>query len=272
MGAQRHTSRIESAAPGKTAKSVMKDLSGTEWLWGRQVVLETLAAGRRKVGRVCMNCAAHGGEIERIRSLAAERGAPVVPADEGELDVLCRGGNHQGVAAAVSSYPYVELESIAAAGPDALIVVLDHIQDPQNLGSILRTAECAGATGVVIAKDRAVGVTPSAVRASAGASEYARVARVVNIARSLRELRDAGFRVVGLESVPEAEVHTEADLSGPIVLVVGGEDRGVSRLAREACDVVVRIPIFGRVGSLNAGVAFGIAIYEILRQRKNRGA
>ncbi len=250
----------------------MKDLSGVEWLWGRQVVLEALAAGRRRVGKICLGSAVHGDEIERIRTLAEKRGAPVALAVEGELAGLSKGGNHQGVVAAFSSYPYVEFESLMTgcrdSTPHSLIVVLDHVQDPQNLGSILRTAECVGAAGVVIAKDRAAGVTPAAVRASSGASEYLRVARVINVVRAVRQLREAGYRIVGLESVADAATYTEIDLSGHVVLVVGGEDKGITRLVREACDAVVRIPVLGKVGSLNAGVAFGVAAFEILRQRK----
>jgi 23S rRNA (guanosine2251-2'-O)-methyltransferase len=148
------------------------------------------------------------------------------------------------------------------------LLVLDCIQDPQNLGALLRTAEAAGVSGVVIAQDRAVGITPAVVNASSGATEHLRIARVTNIARALEKLKKADIWVVGLEDAPDAQDYATADLRGPLAIVVGSEGEGIRRLVRDTCDFVVRLPMLGKITSLNAAVAGSIVLYETLRQRR----
>ena len=244
-----------------------------EILYGRQPVRETLRARRRQVFKVLL---ARGikptGIVGEILSLAGKAGVAVQPVERQELGKLGGEANHQGLAAEVSGYPYVDLEATLdaarMAGEAPFLLLLDHVQDPQNLGSLLRTAEAAGVHGVVIPGWRAVGVTPAAVRASAGAAEQATVAQVSNLVQAMERLKAAGVWLAGLEALPEAQPYTRADLSGPLGLVVGSEGQGLARLVRERCDFLIRLPLRGQVESLNAGVAGAIALYEALRQRE----
>jgi 23S rRNA (guanosine2251-2'-O)-methyltransferase len=243
-----------------------------EILYGRQPVRETLRAGRRQVFRLVLaRNVTPAGIVSEILDLARHSNVPVQTVDRQELDKLSGEVNHQGLAAEVSGYPYVDLASLldaaTQAGEPPFLLLLDHVQDPQNLGSLLRTAEAAGVHGVVIPGRRAVGVTPAAVRASAGAAEQARVAEVTNLVRAMQGLKEAGVWLAGLEAVPEAQLYTQADLSGPLGLVVGSEGHGLARLVRDTCDFLIRLPMRGRVESLNAGVAGGVALYEVCRQR-----
>jgi 23S rRNA (guanosine2251-2'-O)-methyltransferase len=245
---------------------------GHEIVYGRQPVRELLRAGRRPVFRVWLARESRPTpETEELLRLARDANAPVSPMAMGEFGRLSNGGHHQGVAAETAPYRYFGWESLteaaARAGHDPLLFVLDHIQDPQNLGALLRTADAAGADGVIIPNRRAACVTPAAVRASAGAAEHVRVAMVVNIAQTLARLADEGVRFVGLEAVPEARDYTEVDFRGPLGLVLGGEGEGVKRLVREHCDALARLPMRGRIGSLNVAVAGAIVAYEALRQR-----
>jgi 23S rRNA (guanosine2251-2'-O)-methyltransferase len=168
----------------------------------------------------------------------------------------------------VGPYPYSGLEEILGA-PDPLVVVLDGVTDPRNLGAVLRAADGAGASGVVLPKDRATGVTPAAVKASAGASEHVRVARETNLRRALERMKEAGVWVYAAEDAARirATVYTDLDLSGPVALVLGSEGRGVRRLVREGCDGTVSIPMRGAVSSLNVSVAVAILLFEARRQR-----
>jgi 23S rRNA (guanosine2251-2'-O)-methyltransferase len=243
-----------------------------ETLYGRQPVRETLRAGRRRVFRLLLARGVNpAGIVGEILSLANGAGVPVQAVDRQELDKLGGEANHQGLAAEVSGYPYVELPALldvaSEFGEPPLLLLLDHLQDPQNLGSLLRTAEAVGVHGVVIPARRAAGVTAAAVRASAGAAEHARVAQVTNLVRAMEQLKAGGIWLAGLEALPEAQRYTQANLTGPLGLVVGSEGQGLARLVRETCDFLVRLPMRGQVESLNAGVAGAIALYEILRQR-----
>ncbi|MFN2185663.1 MAG: 23S rRNA (guanosine(2251)-2'-O)-methyltransferase RlmB, partial [Anaerolineae bacterium] len=179
--------------------------------------------------------------------------------------------NHQGLAAEVSGYPYVEMAEPMRLARESqaspFLLLLDHVQDPQNLGSLLRTAEAAGVHGVIIPGRRAAGVTPAAVRTSAGAAEHVRVALVANLVQAMRQLKAEGVWIAGLEAAPDAQLYTKAALSGPLGLVIGSEGQGLARLVRETCDFLIRLPMLGRVESLNAGVAGAIALYEARRQR-----
>jgi 23S rRNA (guanosine2251-2'-O)-methyltransferase len=243
-----------------------------EILYGRQPVRETLRARRRQIFRLFL---AHGlrptGIVSDILSLAQRKSISIQTVERRELVKLGGEVNHQGLAAEVSGYPYLELTALLdpprQAGTPPFLLLLDHIQDPQNLGSLLRTAEAAGVHGVVIPGRRAASVTPAAVRASAGAAEHVRVAQVANLVRAMERLKADGMWFAGLEAGSNTQPYTQADLSGPLGLVIGSEGKGLARLVRETCDFLIRLPMDGQVESLNAAVAGGIALYEARRQR-----
>lgn len=247
-------------------------VSGGEWIYGRNPVEEALAAGRRTCTEIVLPppFPDEDDQIARIRDEARARGMAIRTMDRDQLDRLTRFGHHQGVAMKTTGYPYVGFaELVAAAAEDerALVVVLDHLEDPQNVGSILRTACAVGATGVVIPEDRASGITPAAARASAGGAEHVKVAHVVNLVRAIEELKEAGVWMTGLGWCDGARRHTDIDFKGRCGIVVGAEGRGLSRLVRENCDFIAELPMPGGFESLNAGVAAAVAMYEVLRQR-----
>ena len=245
-----------------------------EILYGRQPVYETLRAARRQVHKVLLAQGVKtGGIVGQIVGLARKAGVAVQKVERRELDRLGGEVNHQGLAADVSRYPYVHLDALLEGtavedGPPFLLL-LDHLQDPQNLGSLLRTADAVGVHGVVIPGRRAAGVTPAAVRASAGAAEHVRVAQVANLVQAMNVLKEAGVWLVGLEAIPQAQLYAQADLSGPLGLVVGSEGAGLARLVRKTCDFFIQLPMQGQVGSLNAAVVGAIALYEARRQRES---
>jgi 23S rRNA (guanosine2251-2'-O)-methyltransferase len=230
-----------------------------EFIYGIRPVLEALQSPRREVFEVF-----DAGKNAEVAEAATASGVPLETVPRARIEELARGGTHQGVVARVGPYPYADLGEILAVS-DPLIVALDGVTDPRNLGAVLRAAEGAGASGVVIPKDRAVGVTAAAVKASAGASEHVRVARETNLRRAIDGMKEAGVWVYAAE-VGGAK-YTEQDLSGSVALVLGSEDRGVRRLVREGCDGAVSIPMLGAVGSLNVSVAAAILLYEARRQR-----
>jgi len=232
---------------------------------GRNPVLEALAAGRR-IERILL---AKGAKVDDVQDQAARRGVPVEIVDRHYLDALVK-TLHQGVVAFAEALQYASTEDIldAAKGrrEPAMIVALDQLEDPQNLGSILRSSDAFGVHGVIILERRSVSLSPAVSRASAGAVEHVRVARIVNMARELENLKRAGLWVIGLDGAGDDVLWT-VDLTSPVVIVVGGEGRGLRRLVKEKCDVTARIPMAGRVSSLNAGVAAALALYEAQRQR-----
>ena len=243
-----------------------------EILYGRQPVRETLRARRRQVFKLLLAAGTQPtGIVGEIVSLARQARLPVQEVDRRELDRLGGEANHQGLAAEVSGYAYVDLEALLRAARQVdespFLLLLDHVQDPQNLGSLLRSAEAAGVHGVVLPGRRAAGVTPAAVRASAGAAEHVRVAQVTNLVQAMQALKAQNVWLAGLEARPEARLYTEADLGGPLGIVVGSEGQGLARLVRDTCDFLLRLPMHGQVGSLNAGVAGAVALYEARRQR-----
>lgn len=242
-----------------------------EILYGRQPALEALRARRREVYTVYIaETLRPSPELDEIRRLTRERGLHITPTDMRRLDRMTEDAHHQGVALEVLDYPYTDVDDLLEQiekEKEPLLLALDHVQDPQNVGSILRSAEAAGVTAVLIPKDRAAQITPAVVRASAGASEHARICMVTNLVRSMVALQELGVRFFGLEGLPQATLYTRADYTGPAGLVVGSEGDGLGRLVRETCDGLVRIPIRGRVGSLNAASATAVALYEIVRQR-----
>ncbi len=228
-----------------------------ETIYGLRPVVEALKSRRRRVFEVL--------DATGDRSVReAAGGVPVKKVPRSRIDELARGGVHQGVVARVEPYPYTGLEEIVAA-PEPLVLVLDGVTDPRNLGAVLRAADGAGASGVVIPKDKAVGVTAAAVKASAGASEHARVARETNLRRAVDRMKEAGVWVYAAEV--GGTRHTELDLLGPVALVLGSEGRGVRRLVREGCDGAVSVPMLGPVDSLNVAVAAAVLLYEARRQR-----
>ncbi|HUW13695.1 MAG TPA: 23S rRNA (guanosine(2251)-2'-O)-methyltransferase RlmB [Anaerolineae bacterium] len=247
----------------------------SERLYGRQAVREALRAGRREPIRLLVAQGVRETEhIAEIVSLAAAVGCPVLRVERRDLNRL--GAKHQGVALEASPYPYSDLATILALAErraePPLLVLLDHLEDPRNVGALLRTAEAAGAHGVVLPSRRAAAITPVACEASAGAVEHLLVARVTNLARTLTELKQSGLWAAGLEALPEAQPYDSVDISGPLVLAVGGEGQGLSRLVREHCDWLLRLPMRGNVGSLNASVAGSIVLYWVLRCREQKNA
>jgi 23S rRNA (guanosine2251-2'-O)-methyltransferase len=231
----------------------------TEIIHGVRPVIEALRSRKREVFEVL-----DAAKISEVAKVADVASVPVKKVTRARIEELARGAAHQGVAARVGPYPYSDLGEILAA-PDPLILVLDSVTDPRNLGAVLRAAEGAGASGVVIPKDRVVGVTAAAVKASAGASEHVPVARETNLRRAIDGMREAGVWVYAAEV--GGTTYTELDLSGSVALVLGGEGRGVRRLVREGCDGAVSIPMHGAVESLNVSVAAAILLYEARRQR-----
>lgn len=241
------------------------DPLGEDTLPGRHAVLEALRAGR-PLRKILVARSAHGAAIREILRQAHSRGVVVQFVDPRQLRSM---PDAQGVVGFASARPVVDLDEILAAaasrGQPPFVLVCDGIEDPANLGAILRTAEGAGVHGVVIPKHRAVGLTPAVARTSAGAIEHVPVAQVANVVQALERLKAAGLWVAGAH--PDAEkLYHQARLVPPLALVVGGEERGLSRLVRERCDLLVRLPMRGRLASLNVSVAAGVLLYEVLRQ------
>lgn len=236
-------------------------------LLGPHAVSEGLRAAPDRVSVVYTDAVPNAAATAVLR-LARERDVRCEPRARAELDVLARGARHQGVLAITGEYSYLNLDALlAGVGERPLLVALDQITDPHNFGAIIRSAVALGAQGIITLKDRAAPVTPAVVRASAGASEVARIARVTNLARTLDELRALDMQVVGLAPEGEIELAALPVAGAGRVLVVGSEGSGLRRLVRERCDVLARIPLSGTLQSLNAAVATGIAIYESLRSR-----
>ncbi len=243
-----------------------------EVLYGRNAVHEMLCAGRRRCEKVLVaEGVQESGTLSLILALAVQKSIPVQRVPRQQLDSLGP-VNHQGVAAQVGDYPYVDVDDMLdlarKRSEPPFVLILDSVQDPQNLGTLLRTAEVVGVHGVVIPRRRAAQITPAVSNASAGAVEHLLIAQVTNLVRTMEELKGKGVWVVGLESLPEAQYYCEADLNIPLALVVGSEGRGLSRLVRERCDFWVKLPMRGKINSLNVAVAGSIALYEAWRQRE----
>ena len=242
-------------------------------LIGRNAVREAIKSGR-SIDRILVTNE-RDGSLGEIVTLARERKLVVREVDRKKLDELCmpfgHGGktaNHQGVVAYAAGVTYCEIADILAVakerGEDPFVIVLDEIEDPHNLGSIIRSADCAGAHGVIIGKRRSASVTAAAVKASAGATEYVKIARVVNINAAIEQLKAAGLWVAGADMQGE-NMRTQT-MKGPLALVIGNEGEGLSKLVRENCDFLVSIPMQGHIDSLNAGVAAAILMFEKKRQ------
>ena len=213
------------------------------------------------------------GSITKILAMAKERNIPVIEADRRRLDAVANTPNHQGVIAYVTPYVYRSVEDLLEIAKerneDPFIILLDEIEDPHNLGSIIRTAELTGAHGVVIPKRRSVGVNSTVFKTSAGAANYVAVAKVTNLARTIDELKEKGLFIYGADMDSKSKSYN-TNFSGGVALVIGNEGKGISRLVKEKCDDVVSIPMVGRINSLNASVAAGILMYEVMIDRIKR--
>ena len=238
-------------------------------LEGRNAVSEALKAGRT-IDKVFIADGDTDKSLQRLAALAKEAGAVVVPVDRRKLDAMSVTHAHQGVITLAAAHEYCSIDDIlekaAQRGEAPLLVICDELSDPHNLGAILRTAECAGAHGVIIPKRRSVGLTAVVAKASAGAVEYMKVARVTNINAAIQELKEKGVWIFGTAAEGSVPMY-QADLTGPAAIVVGSEGEGMSQLVRKNCDVTVHIPMKGRISSLNASAAASILLYEAVRQR-----
>ena len=240
---------------------------------GRNAVIEALRVGR-SIDKIFIAKGETDKTLGHIASRAREAGIVVVDADRRKLDSMSVTKAHQGVVALVGVNEYCEvsdiLELAAERGEPPFIIVCDEVSDPRNLGAIIRSAECAGAHGVIIPKRRSAGLTAIVGKASAGAAEHMRIARVPNIASLLRELKDKGVWVYGAAAGGSSGLWS-TDFTGSCAIVIGSEGDGMGRLVRESCDFIVSIPMAGRINSLNASAAASVIMYEVLRQRSSRG-
>ncbi|MBQ8955639.1 MAG: 23S rRNA (guanosine(2251)-2'-O)-methyltransferase RlmB [Lachnospiraceae bacterium] len=235
---------------------------------GRNEVIEAFRSGRT-IDRVYILDGSHDGKLDTIRREAKKAGVRIDYLERKRLDDLSTAGNHQGVIAKAAAYTYASVEDILDGarkkGEEPFIFVLDGIEDPHNLGAMIRTADLAGAHGVIIPKDRAVGLTATVAKSSAGALNYVPVAKVTNLSRTIDELKEKGIWFAGADM--DGELMYDCNLKDPIGLVIGAEGKGLSRLVRDKCDYIVRIPTKGNIDSLNASVACGVLAFEIVRQR-----
>ena len=240
-------------------------------LEGRNALTEALRAGRT-IDKVFIADGDTDRGLQRLAAEAKEAGAVIVPVDRRKLDQMSFTRSHQGVIALAAAHEYYTiddlLEEAASRGENALIVICDELSDPHNLGAIMRSAECAGAHGVIIPKRRSVGLTATVAKASAGAVEYMKVARVTNINNAIGELKEKGVWVYGTAAEGSVPMY-KADLTGPAAIVIGNEGDGMSPLVRKNCDMLVHIPMQGRISSLNASAAASILLYEAVRQRRS---
>ena len=253
---------------GRTANDNEPDENRIE---GRNAVIEAYRAGRTIEKLYLLEGPAEGA-MQTVLRLAKDNHTPVRFLSRQRLDQLSQTGKHQGVIAQAAAFHYAEIDDLfakaAEKGEDPFFILLDQIEDPHNLGAIIRTANLAGAHGVIIPRDRAVGLTATAAKASAGAIHYTPVVKVTNLSRTMEELKKRGlwFVCADMDGTPM----TRLSMTGPIGLVIGAEGSGVSRLIREKCDMTASIPMKGEIDSLNASVAAGVLMYEILRQREIR--
>lgn len=253
----------------------MSGRGGEGTLYGIHAVLGVLKRRPGAVHALWLGQEARNPRLDEIRALALQHRIPLKAASPDELDRRAGGARHQGVLAlfdpagiALSEHDLDAL--LAQAGPQPLLLVLDGVQDPHNLGACLRTADAAGAHAVVVPRDRAAGITPAVCKVASGAVGHIPFVQVTNLARALRTLRESGIWLVGTDMAGETPLH-RADLNRPLALVLGAEEKGLRRLTREACDWLVSIPMFGAVESLNVSVAAGICLFEAARQRLSAG-
>ena len=241
-------------------------------IFGRNAVIELLKSGH-SVNKILIAEGSRDGSVQKIFALAKTAGVVVEFLNRDKLDKLC-GGRHQGVAAyaAAADYSTVEgiLELAANRNEPPFVILLDELEDPQNFGAILRTAEAVGVHGVIIPKRRNVQLNATVFKTSAGAAEYVKVAQITNVAQTLKNLRGLGLKIVGSDMGAQVDFR-RADLTGGIVLIIGSEGKGMRRLTRENCDLLIKIPMVGKINSLNASAAGAVLLYEIFSQRQRYG-
>ncbi|WP_126424760.1 23S rRNA (guanosine(2251)-2'-O)-methyltransferase RlmB [Brevibacillus marinus] len=241
-----------------------------EWIVGKNPVIEALRSGR-PINKIWIAEGVGKQQLGPLLSLAKERGVVITSANRKKLEQLSGSQHHQGVIASVAAYQYADvsdlLDKAREKGEAPFLLILDELEDPHNLGSILRTADAVGAHGVVIPKRRSVGLTAAVAKASAGAIEYVPVARVTNLVRTIEELKQHGVWIAGTDADAPQDFR-EGDFALPLALVIGSEGKGISRLVREHCDFMYRLPMVGRVTSLNASVAAALLMYEVYRARR----
>ncbi len=261
---------------GPSARAPRGAGDAAEFVAGRNSVVESLRAGVPSAALYVGSRVQHDERISEAIKLAADRGIAVLEAGAAELDRLTGGALHQGLALRVRPYDYAHPDDLLTRAADAghvpLIVALDGVTDPRNLGAVVRSAAAFGAHGVVVPSRRGAGVTAGAWKASAGALARVPVARAVNLARALQSYQDAGVFVAGLHAAGDTEIRDLELATAPLVVVIGSEGRGLSRIVGQTCDVLVRIPIAARTESLNAGVAAGIALYEVASRRASKAS
>ncbi|AZK46005.1 23S rRNA (guanosine(2251)-2'-O)-methyltransferase RlmB [Paenibacillus lentus] len=246
-----------------------------EWIGGKHSLLEAMRAGRT-MNKIWIAEGAQKHLTQPIIAEAKKHGVIVQFVDKRKLDQMAPGLQHQGVVAQVAPYAYAELEDLLnkaeERGEPPFLLILDEIEDPHNLGSILRTAECTGVHGVIIPKRRSASITATVSKTSAGAVEYVPVTRVTNLAQTMEQLKEAGVWIVGTDVEAQQEMYDSGQvLTGAVAIVIGNENKGMGRLVREKCDVLLKLPMAGRLNSLNASVAAGVIMYEVLRKRRAEG-
>lgn len=248
-------------------KAAADNVSGSNTIVGRNAVAAAIESGR-EIEKIVI-AEGTGGSVKKIVAQAKDRKVKVEYKDRSWLDRYCDGA-HQGVIAFAAAHRYSTVDEIMAvaeaSAESPFIIILDDLEDPHNLGAIMRTAECAGAHGIIIGKNNAVGLTQTVAKASAGAIEYMKVARVTNISRTIDELKERGVWIAACDM--DGDNYTDADLKGAVAVVIGNEGKGISRLVKKKCDFVVSIPMMGKISSLNASNAAAILMYEIRRQRR----
>jgi 23S rRNA (guanosine2251-2'-O)-methyltransferase len=283
-GPQKKRGPFDHGRPPKHGNSQRRDhrarparpVSQGEVLYGVHPVLEMLRAGRRHCSAIWMARGQEQAPMAEVQAMAEKRGIVIQRATADQLEDRCGDGRHQGVIADVSAFPYSELDTISPPTPDEkrpapFLLALDSISDPQNFGAILRTAQCTGAEAVLLPKDRSVRPIPTVSKASAGALEHTRLIQVTNLANSLDELKAGGFWVAGTDANNGNSLF-DNDLTGPLVIVIGSEGKGMRPLVRQRCDYLLAIPQVGRIGSLNASAAAAVVLYEVFRQRNRAGS
>lgn len=253
----------------KTNDEVVDEALREDLVLGRNAVIEVLKSDST-IEYLCVSKGDLEGSIKVVLGLAKDKGVVIKEVDRRKLDAMCGGANHQGVIAKVTPFKYSEVVDILKGAKekeeDPFIIILDEIEDPHNLGSIIRTAELCGAHGIIIPKRRNVGVTPTVYKCSAGAIEHMKIAKVTNINATIDLLKEEGIWIYGAD-IEGKDYSYNVNFLGPCALIIGSEGRGISKLTLKKCDVLVKIPMIGKINSLNASVAGGIMMYEVLKGR-----
>jgi len=249
----------------------LQKFGDTENLYGIHAVREALLAGRRRIHQIYIEEKRASKRIRELIMLAESNRISIRYVSSETIRSILKVDNHQGIGAKVSHYPFVDMNRLLAIFEEdataPILLLLDHIVDPQNMGGLIRTASCVGMHGVIIPKDRSASPTPTVSKASAGALEHISITQVTNLVRTIQALQEKGVWVIGLDQTAESPIFF-SDIAGPVALVVGGEEKGIRSLVKKNCDMLVSIPQTGPVDSLNSSAAGAVAMYEIYRQRQ----